>query len=254
VDAGSDAADHLLVRTIPVSTRERVRRGPFDTRSGVLSRAANEGPGRCQARRVNPYPPAKSSYGPSCTDGAAGRHRPAVALSLALSVLAVLLLVCGASAARADSVDPPDPAAQLRHAQIQAAERFAGGDGTFAPRGLLVEHTGGRLERIVLLLARRPDGATSLVDPTGRLYAGGLDDFRSHNHLLTSDDTMVAFRDITEPSPHTMVTASGHTRPDRTLWLVAGICGGAAVVLTGPLVLFRRARRKRPGPPGAEIA
>jgi hypothetical protein len=203
---------------------------------------------------VNPPPPAKSSYGPPCTYGAAWRHRPAVGLSVALSVLAVLLLVCGAGAARADPADPSDPAAQLRHTQIQAAERFAGGDGTFAPRGLLVEHANGKLERVVLLLARRPDGATALVDPTGRLYAGGLDDFRSHNHLLTSDDTMVAFRDITEPSPHTMVTVSGHTRPDRTLWLVAGVCGGAALVLTGALVLLRRARRNQAGPPGAEIA
>ncbi|WP_329457288.1 hypothetical protein [Streptomyces sp. NBC_01497] len=173
-------------------------------------------------------------------------------ISVALAVLAAVFLISGARAARADTTDP---ASELAPAQVRAAERFAGHDGLYAPRGLLVEHhRTGKLERIVLLLGRRTDGATVLADPTGRLYTGGLDDFRAHNHLLTPDDTMVTYRDITAVAPHETVTVSGHTRPDRTPWTVAGISAGAAVLLGGAVLLVRRARRARGGAQGEETA
>ncbi len=69
---------------------------------------------------------------------------------------------------------------------------------------MLVKHPDGSLELLTLFVANG-----KLIDATGRTYAG-LDDFRANNDLLSSDDVILAPRNITAvPGEGEIVTVWG---------------------------------------------
>ncbi|MER5214408.1 hypothetical protein ABT063_28560 [Streptomyces sp. NPDC002838] len=142
----------------------------------------------------------------------------------------------------------PDP--ETTEEQMQAAKEFAGPDGKVSRNNVLVKHSDGEYEWIVLCVGRKPDGATALIDSHGRVHDGGIDDFRAHNDLLSEDDEITFNRDIASSTPGNrvkLVTLSGHTGRDWTPWLIAG--STVAVLAGGALLLVRRARRAARGGP-----
>lgn len=148
------------------------------------------------------------------------------------------------------SASPCDASAACRptEAARDAAQHFTGSGGTVFERSILVKHKDGSLELITLYVARKFDNTAVLIDTTGQMYSGGLDDFRQNNDLLSSDDLIRAPHNITSvPGDGEIVTVSGHTSSDRQPWLIGGVA--VVIVLTAGLVATRRlvARRRSPG-------
>lgn len=176
---------------------------------------------------------------------------------VAVGALALVWMCCVPSPAAASPVpaaaphsDPQKP--EITEEQADAADEFTGRDGEVTRNNVLVKDADGEYEWIVLLVGRKADGSTALIDSEGGVYEGGIDDFRAHNSLLGEDDTITYNRHITEADPPKnvkLVTKSGHTSPDRTLWYVGG--GAAAVVvLAACALLVRRGRRTAAGRSG----
>lgn len=142
--------------------------------------------------------------------------------------------------------------------QVEAAKEFAGPDGAFYLRRILVQRPGEELDAMTIILARKPDGTTALVDPDAQVYTGGIDDFRARNNLLTSEDKILVPRDITsvvikEGSEFQTDTLSGHTEPDRTPWVI-GSAAGVMILGVSGLLFARRARRLAASTPGIAAA
>ncbi|MGP4021004.1 hypothetical protein [Saccharopolyspora sp. 5N708] len=132
---------------------------------------------------------------------------------------------------------------ELDGAVSKAVEDFAGPAAEVYERDILVKHGSGQLELMTLWVARKPDGASELVDSEGNRYSAGLDDFRQHNELLGADDQILAPRNITAvPGEGEIVAVSGHMTP-RWVWIVGGI--GIVVVVGGAAFLLLRLRRDR---------
>ncbi len=128
---------------------------------------------------------------------------------------------------------------RLNGAVSEAVQDFAGSAGTVFERTILVKHQNGSLELITLYVARKSDNTTELIDATGKTYSDGLDDFRQNNDLLSSDDLILAPRNITSiPGEGEIVTVSGHTASNWQPWLIGGIV--AVIVLGAGLVVTRR--------------
>jgi hypothetical protein len=127
---------------------------------------------------------------------------------------------------------------------LDGVRRVGGSDDKVAGRVVLVKREHGSLELLTLFVA-----AGRLVDANGKNY-DGLSDFREHNDLLSSDDVMLAPRNLTAvPGEGEVVTVYGHTRSTWHLWAL----GGIVVVLLGAalLVALRRATtrsRRAPAP------
>ena len=129
---------------------------------------------------------------------------------------------------------PPDAAV------TSTANAFGG---KLYERNLLVRHHDGRLELMPLYLGTKA-GVHELIDSTGRAYPGGLDDFRAHNNLLSSDDLVVLANPITDPTGDFQLrVVTGHT-PSPALWpyLLIGILILIAAVAVVALVVIRRRR------------
>ncbi|WP_143531937.1 hypothetical protein [Saccharothrix sp. ALI-22-I] len=125
-------------------------------------------------------------------------------------------------------------------AVAEAVKGFTGSTGTVHRRSILVKRGGG-FEWMIVYVARKSDGSSALVDTKGRLYPGGLDDFRRNNRLLDADDWVLAPRNITATTGHVeLVVVSGHTRMPWELWVVGGV--GLLVVAVGGRWLIRRRR------------
>ena len=103
---------------------------------------------------------------------------------------------------------------------------------------MLVRHDDGSLELVTVFVAQGPGGAR-LIDATGETYTG-LADFRAHNDLLASDDTVLSLRNITAVAGEgEIVTVTGHTPPTWPWWLA-----GAAALLATLLVVLTALRRR----------
>jgi hypothetical protein len=179
------------------------------------------------------------------TTSALAPSRLAIALSMALA-LALTLVWAGSAPASVPIAAPQSPTEpETTDKQVKAAKEFAGSDGDVSTSNVLVTHSDGKFDWIVLCVGRKPDGATALIDTDGRVYDGGIDDFRAHNDLLSEDDKITFNRDIASATPGDvkLVTRSGHTGQDRTPWLLAGSAGAVVVLAGGALLLVRRARR-----------
>lgn len=124
----------------------------------------------------------------------------------------------------------------------EAAADFAGSGTKPLGRSVLVKHGDGSLEMLILYVVRASDGRARLIDGTGRTYTG-LEDFRSRNDLLGSDDTMLTLRDITSvPGSGDIVTVTGHTAWTWQWWLIGGL---AAALTAGAVVIVLRRRVRR---------
>lgn len=174
--------------------------------------------------------------------GARGTRVPRGGIVAAL----VLVLTIGcwfpAAATVRDGGEPGDRAATA--VQLRAMKDAAGPRDRLYQRNILIMHKGGKLALMVLGVVHQRGGPTLVVDPEGKVYRDGMDDFRRHNDLLTSDDTISFDRNLTSPdgTKADMVTMSGHTSPDRTPWFVGG---GAALVLIGGGIAWYVVRHRR---------
>ncbi|WP_326808309.1 hypothetical protein OHB04_24445 [Streptomyces sp. NBC_01775] len=132
--------------------------------------------------------------------------------------------------------------------QVKAAKEYAGRDGKFYARRILVERSNDKMEWMALVVVRKPGEPTALIDPDGKVYTGGIDDFRANNELLTEDDKIVVPRDITsiDKKDVDLVTLSGHTDPHRLWWLVGKIAACVVVFGAAGLFFLRSAHRRRP--------
>jgi hypothetical protein len=165
--------------------------------------------------------------------------------------LALVLGCAGYASASAVALGPSavgSPGSDEVDDQVKAAKKYAGRDGKYYVRRILVDRGDDKMEWMALVLVRKPGEPTALVDPDGKVYTGGIDDFRANNELLTEDDKIVVPRDITSTDQKKdvdLVTLSGHTDPYRTWWLVGKIA--ACVLIVGAAVLFlvRSIRRRK---------
>lgn len=113
-------------------------------------------------------------------------------------------------------------------------------DGEIHGRVILVKHDDESLELLTVFVS-----GGRLIDSTGRTYTS-LEDFRADNELLSSDDVIMAPREILKvPGEGEIVTVYGHTGVDWTPWLVAA--GGLVVLVVVVAVVVRR-RRVDPAP------
>lgn len=89
--------------------------------------------------------------------------------------------------------------------KVRAAVQSTGANAsTIHGRVVLAKHPDGSLELLTLFVANG-----KLIDATGRTYTG-LDDFRANNELLSSDDVILAPRNITAlPGEGEIVTVWG---------------------------------------------
>jgi hypothetical protein len=127
-------------------------------------------------------------------------------------------------------------------AVAEAADGAAGGQQVLV-RGMIVRHPDGRLELMPLYVAGSGAGAL-LVDETGRAYAGGLDDFRGHNDLLSRDDQLLVAADPTDTSGGVMTVVTGSTAPPASM-IVLGACAALAGLLLVIGVVRLVVRRRR---------
>lgn len=179
------------------------------------------------------------------------RARIRIAQVVAVIALALVWMCCVPSSATATPVpavaphSAPEPS-EITKKQLDAAKKFAGPDGTVARSNVMVKHADNEYGWIVLCAGRKADGSVALTDSDGGVYEGGIDDFRANNGLLGEDDEITYNRHIAAADPPKnvdMVTKSGHTSPDRTLWYVGG--GAATVVILAACgLLVRRGRRR----------
>jgi hypothetical protein len=172
--------------------------------------------------------------------GGAGTVRRVWILRTAVAIAVVsLALVLGCTGYASASDDADD--------QVKAAKEYAGRDGKFYLRKILVDRSNEKMEWMALVVVRKPGEPTALVDPDGKVYTGGIDDFRANNELLTEDDKILVPRDITSIGKKDvdLVTLSGHIDPYRTWWLVGKIAACVVVVGAAGLFFVRSARRRR---------
>jgi hypothetical protein len=146
----------------------------------------------------------------------------------------------------ASSRTPSSPC-DLTRSVSTAATDFAGADAKPMGRSLLVKHDNGKLELLTVYVVSRTDGAARLIDSNGETYTG-LQDFRSGNHLLDHDDTMLTLRNITSvPGEGELVVVSGHTPPVWQWWLTGGLAA-LAVAGIGIGIVRRRRSTRNPDP------
>ncbi len=128
--------------------------------------------------------------------------------------------------------------------QLAAAEEHAARGARLFVTMLFVARANGRLELDPLYGTFTPNGPPTLIDTDGRVYEGGMDDFREHNDLFGVDDEITYNRVLEtcrSSGPTRLVTKPGHTRPDQ---LPRSVSGGVAIAaaLGSTLLLARRAR------------
>ncbi|HEY3956205.1 MAG TPA: hypothetical protein VGM53_22780 [Streptosporangiaceae bacterium] len=134
----------------------------------------------------------------------------------------------------------------------QAAKGFAGAGGSVYARRILVRHASGQLALMTLYVAHKPGGGSELIDSTGQSYPGGLQDFRSHNHLLSAGDQILTLQDVTAiPGRGAIVVVPGHTPAPAGPWIAAGIVLAVLIAAAGAFLLIRTRRaRATPVPAG----
>jgi len=115
----------------------------------------------------------------------------------------------------------------------------------------VVEHKDRSLELITLYVVTEE---SALIDSDGKLYKGGLPDFRRHNDLLSSTDWMVAPDGITAvPGSGAIVEVTGHTPKPGTSWPLMGGAAGGVVIVVAAGTLFYLMRRRGPRPNGGGL-
>ncbi|SDD07291.1 hypothetical protein [Glycomyces harbinensis] len=130
---------------------------------------------------------------------------------------------------------------ELDAAQTETARDFAGDDGELFGRPILVQYADGDLEVVDLYIVQRSDGDTLLIDPDGRGYDGGLDDFRSGNDLFEAEDWIVTAEDIAGvDGGGGFTTVSAKTTPAWVPWAI-----GAAAALVALLLCLKIIARLR---------
>ncbi|MFC4009144.1 hypothetical protein ACFOY2_18065 [Nonomuraea purpurea] len=129
-----------------------------------------------------------------------------------------------------------------------AVTSYAGFGGKSFERDILVKRHDGRLELMTLYIARTAGGkTTALIDPGGRRYTGGLNDFRENNELLGSDDWILTHDDITATSGQgRVVVVSGSTRSPWNPGLIALLGLGGVALIIGVTYLSRASRAGSP--------
>lgn len=142
----------------------------------------------------------------------------------------------------------PDKDCQVPNAVSEAVRAFTEGRARLWQRSILVKRADGSMELLTLFVARTADRRTRVIDTSGQVYSGVLDDFRRENGLLDSDDVIRAPRDLADVNgrPMQVVTLTGSTAPVVPSWVYGA--GGVLLVLGG--VLLWRRMRHRPRPPG----
>jgi hypothetical protein len=126
---------------------------------------------------------------------------------------------------------------------VEEEECPSAGSGT-NQRHVLVKHEDGSLELMPLYVTRRSGKAAVLTDSKGETYTGGLEDFRQHNDLLSTDDLILTPRAITSTSGSRLAVVSGHTDTSRP-WLIGGAAAVVAVVAGGLATRYVILRRSR---------
>ncbi|XVQ07366.1 hypothetical protein ACQP1W_32810 [Spirillospora sp. CA-255316] len=137
------------------------------------------------------------------------------------------------------------------------AEELAASGRQVYQRCALVKRNDGRLEIIRLYVvpetSRYPTSPnayypTSLIDSRGRVYAGGLEDFRQHNELLDHRDYLLVARNVSAVlDNYEIVVVSGHTPPNR-MPLIIGSFALVALIAFGVGARLIRARRQETQP------
>ncbi|MEU6714185.1 hypothetical protein ABZ897_22185 [Nonomuraea sp. NPDC046802] len=125
---------------------------------------------------------------------------------------------------------------------------FASAGGESFKRDILVKRHDGRLELMTLYIAHTAGGKNAaLIDPGGRHYTGGLNDFRENNELLGSEDWILTHDDITGTSGKgKVVVVSGSTRSPWSPGLIALLGLGGVALIIGVTYLSRASRDDSP--------
>ncbi|GLZ00428.1 hypothetical protein Acsp02_76800 [Actinoplanes sp. NBRC 103695] len=128
---------------------------------------------------------------------------------------------------------------RLSREATEAAREFSGNADRPHARSILVKHADGSLELLTVFIARRPDGEAQLIDTSGGTYTG-LEDFRSGNDVLGTDDLILTLQDVTSvPGQGELVVRTGHT-PAVWPWVASGAAGAVLVALITLTVIRRR--------------
>jgi LPXTG-motif cell wall-anchored protein len=154
--------------------------------------------------------------------------------ALATARRALFLLIAVAALVTA----PPRPGT------AQARQSHCGTPGKVYTQNIIIDRKNGPIGTTTLFLVCRPTHVVAIVDSDGNTYKD-LADFRAHNHLFGSDDTITLPRDfpaVERSGKPDLVTVSGHTGSSVWWWVIGGV---ALVLATGGGLLVLRTRRRR---------